>query len=120
MASKTVELLTVESLGNVCMVTILARELDTAASEELTSRLLALLNQTKATRYVLDFEQVRYMDSSCFGALVTFLKWLSRFDGKIALANVSENVRFLFSVTKLDKVFPIHGTVDSAIKAVER
>jgi anti-sigma B factor antagonist len=120
MAGKIADLLTTDSVGNVCVVTILARELDTAASDELSSRLLALLNQTKATRFVLDFEQVRYMESSCFGALVTFLKWLSRFDGKIALANVSENVRFLFSVTKLDKVFPIHGSIDAALAAVEK
>jgi anti-sigma B factor antagonist len=120
MAGKTVDILTAECLGPVCVVTILARELDTATSEELSTRLLALHDETRACRYVLDFEQVRYMDSSCFGGLVTFLNWLSRFNGKIALANVSENVRFLFSITKLDKVFSIHRSVDQAIAAVEQ
>lgn len=120
MAGKTVDVLTAECIGAVCIVTILARELDSAASEELATRLLALHDETRASRYVLDFGQVRYMDSSCFGGLVTFLNWLSRFDGKIALANVSENVRFLFSITKLDKVFTIHTTVDLAIAAVEK
>lgn len=119
MLSKTTEVMTAEVLGGVCLVTIIARDLTSQASEELSSRLLAQLNESKVYRYVLDFEQVRYMDSSCFGALVTFLKWLSRFDGKIALANVSENVRFLFNVTKLDAVFPIYGSIDAAIKAVE-
>ena len=117
---KTADVFSVEQLGRVSVITIHARELDTPTSEELSSCLLALLNGAKTYRYVLDFEQVVYMESSCFGALVTFLKWLSRFDGKIALANVSENVRFLFHVTKLDAVFPIHSTLDAAIKSIEK
>lgn len=110
------DIVTVDYVSGVCVVTIAVRELNTESSEELSSRLLALLNEGKSTRFLLDFDTVRFMESSCFGALVTFLKWLSRFDGKIALANVSENVRFLFAVTKLDKVFPLHRDVPSALR----
>lgn len=114
------ELLAIEYVSGVCVVTILARELDARASDELSSRLLALLNDSKATRFVLDFDSVRYMESACFGALVTFLKWLSRFDGRLVLANVSENVRFLFHVTRLDKAFPLCRDVPSALQALEK
>jgi anti-sigma B factor antagonist len=112
------DIFTVDYVSGVCVVTIGVRELESEASEELSSKLLALLNEGKATRYLLDFDTVRFMESSCFGALVTFLKWLSRMDGKIALANVSENVRFLFAVTKLDKVFPVYRDVPSALRAL--
>jgi len=112
------EIFTVDYVSGVCVVTIGVRELDSDASEDLSSKLLALLNDGKSTRYLLDFDTVRFMESSCFGALVTFVKWLSRFDGKIALANVSENVRFLFAVTKLDKVFPLYRDVPSALRAL--
>lgn len=112
------EILTVEYVSGVCVVTIGVRELDSDTSEELSSKLLSLLNDGKSTRFLLDFDTVRFMESSCFGALVTFVKWLSRFDGKIALANVSENVRFLFAVTKLDKVFPLYRDVPSALRAL--
>ena len=112
------DIVTVEYVSGVCVVTIALRELDTDASEDLSSKLLALLNEGKSTRFLLDFDTVRFMESSCFGALVTFLKWLSRFDGKIALANVSENIRFLFAVTKLDKVFPLYRDVPSALRAL--
>jgi anti-sigma B factor antagonist len=115
MAKLEQDMFTVDYVSEVCVVTICARELNSDASEELSSRLLALLNEGKATRFLLDFDMVRFMESSCFGALVTFLKWLSRFDGKIALANVSENIRFLFAVTKLDKVFPLQRDVPAAL-----
>jgi len=112
------DIVTVDYVSGVCVVTIIARELDSDTSEELSSKLLSLLNEGKTNKYLLDFDSVRFMESSCFGALVTFVKWLSRFDGKIALANVSENIRFLFAVTKLDRVFPLHRDVPSALQAL--
>jgi anti-sigma B factor antagonist len=118
MPSPIQDIFTVEYVSGVCVVTIAARELDTDTSEELSSGLLALLNEGKSNRFLLDFDTVRFMESSCFGALVTFLKWLSRFDGKIALANVSENIRFLFAVTKLDSAFPLYRDVPSALRAL--
>ena len=114
----TDDVLTVDYLQGICIVTITVRELNSDASEALSSKLLALLNEGKTHHYILDFEAVRYMESSCFGALVTFVKWLSRFDGAIALANVSENVRFLLAVTKLDKVFPLHRDIPAAMRAL--
>jgi len=113
------ELLTIDQCGQVSIVTILTRELSSASAEDLSTRLLALLNEGKSTRFVLDFDHVQYMESACFGALVTFLKWLTRFDGKIAIANVTPNVRFLFAVTKLDQVFGIYADVPAALAKVE-
>ena len=118
MSKPVQDIVTVDYVSGVCVVTIAVRELDSDASEELSSKLLYLLNEGKSKLFLLDFDTVRFMESSCFGALVTFLKWLSRFDGKIALANVSENVRFLFAVTKLDKVFPLHRDVPSALSSL--
>lgn len=112
------DILTVEYVSGICIVTLAATTLDTDASEELSSRLLALLNEGKSTRFLLDFDAVRIMESSGLGALVTFLKRLARFDGKIALANVSENIRYLFAVTKLDQFFPLHRDVPSALLAL--
>ena len=118
MSEQVKDIVAVEHIGGVCIVTLLVRELNTESSEELSSRLLAILNEGKSFRFVLDFEAVRQMESSCIGALVTFVKWLARFDGKIALANVSENVRFLFAVTRLDKVFPLYRDVPAALEAM--
>ena len=120
MAEPTVDIFSIEYCGKVCIVTIHARELDSTAAEELSTRLLALLDEAKTYRFVLDFASVRFMESSCIGALVVILKWLSRYDGKIAIANVTETIRFLFAVTRLDKVFPIFKDVPAAMEAVEK
>jgi len=120
LAKPAEDLISVDYLSGVCIVTLLTHELNSSTSEELSTQLLALLNNAKSYKFVLDFDSVRYMESSCFGTLVTFLKWLSRFDGQVVLANVSENIRFLFHVTALDKVFPIHPTTESALNFLTR
>ena len=116
---KEKELLVVEKVDNACVVTILVRELETAASEELATQLLALVKEAHSKRFILNFENVHFMESSCFGALVTLVKELSRIDGKVALTNVTENVRFLFTVTKLDRVFPIFPDVWKALQTLD-
>jgi anti-anti-sigma factor len=120
MDKTSADILAIDFCGRVCVVTVQTRELNATAAEELSTRLLSLLNDAKHYRFVLDFGHVQYMESACFGALVNFLRWLSRFDGKIAIANVTENVRFLFAVTKLDEVFPILPDVAAALDHVER
>jgi anti-sigma B factor antagonist len=116
MPTSSQDVLSVEQVDGISVVTILVHELNTAMAEELSSQLLALLNDAKSYRFLIDFEAVQYMESACFGGLVTFLKWLSRFNGKVALANVSENVRFLFAITKLDRVFPLFGDVHGGLR----
>lgn len=116
----TTDILTVENVGSVCIVTVLIPELNSTKAEELCTRLLSLLEGGRSTRFVLDFDQVRYMESACFGALVTFLKWLARYEGKIAIANVHENVRYLFAVTKLDRVFLLCQDVPAGLALVDR
>jgi anti-sigma B factor antagonist len=119
MNAPTTDIFTVEQCGKVHVITILIPQLSSASSEELSARLLSLLQNQNSPRFVLDFAQVRYMESSAIGALVTFLKWLARCDGRVVIANVNENVRFLFAVTKLDKVFPLLPDVPSAMAAAE-
>ncbi len=114
------DLLTSERLGSVYIVTITSHELTSAIAEGLSTRLLTLLNESQCNRFVLDFSQVQFMESACLGSLVQFLKWLARSDGRIAVSQVQENVRFLFRVTKLDKVFPLCADVPAAIRMVEQ
>ncbi len=119
MHHKPDEILIMEKVDSACVITILTRELDSYSSEELATQLLALIHESDAKCFILNFENVRFMESSCFGALVKFLKELAKIDGKIALTNVTENVRFLFTVTKLDKVFPIYPDAWTALQMLK-
>ena len=76
---------------------------------------------TSGVRHVvLDLQNVQYMDSMCVGVLVELLTTLKEAGGRIALVNASTNVEYLFTLTRLDRVFPICRDVMKAIEVVER
>lgn len=54
---------------------------------------------------LIDFTNVSFMDSSGLGALVLALKTVRSFNGKLYLCSVNEQVRMLFELTSMDRVF---------------
>lgn len=114
------DLLTFDRVGSVHIVTITTGELTSTLAEELSTRLLALLNESSSKSFVIDLSQVQFMQSACIGSLVQFVKWLAHEDGRVVIAGVQENVRFLFRVTKLDSVFPLCADVPAALALIGR
>ena len=93
---------------------------DSAVATLTVTELLDELEQTGATHFVLDIQNVQFMDSACLGCLVEALNKMARTGGRIALANTANSVQYLFRMTQLDRVFPICADVMAALAAVER
>jgi len=87
---------------------------------QMLTELLDELEQTGAIHFVLDIQNVQFMDSACLGCLVQALNRMARTGGRIALANTANSVQYLFRMTQLDRVFPICSDVMAALTAVER
>ncbi len=63
------------------------------------------------TRKVLiDFARAGYIDSSGLGVLVSLAKRLREEGGELRLANLNDDLRSLFELTKLDTLFRIGDT----------
>ncbi|MEH2460461.1 STAS domain-containing protein [Nostoc sp.] len=62
---------------------------------------------------LVDFQDVTFMDSSGLGALVLAFKTLRAADTKLVLCSVNEQVRILFELTNMDKVFEIFPSQDA-------
>lgn len=88
-------------------------------AQSLKNKLIDCISQGK-NRIALDLGQVDFMDSSGLAALLSALKSLGK-NGGIALFGVSDKVRKLFSITRLDNgVFIITDTEDEAVQALEQ
>lgn len=57
--------------------------------------------------YTFDFSDCEFIDSTGLGALVSVYKNCVEHNGSIKLTNLKEEVRKLFELTRLDKVFEI-------------
>ncbi|MBD2742549.1 STAS domain-containing protein [Coleofasciculus sp. FACHB-1120] len=56
---------------------------------------------------LIDFKDVTFMDSSGLGALVLALKTVRAAGGKLFICSINEQVRMLFELTSMDRVFEI-------------
>lgn len=69
----------------------------------------------KKGKIVINLKEVSYVDSSGLATLVEILKNMRTYGGQLKLANLSDKVRGLFEITKLDKLFDIFADEDSAV-----
>ena len=56
-------------------------------------------------KFIVDFSNTDYIDSSGLGVLVTLSKKIREQGGELSLASLSEDLRTLFELTKLDTLF---------------
>ena len=55
--------------------------------------------------FIVDFSKTDYIDSSGLGVLVTLSKKIREQRGQLSLVSLSEDLRTLFELTKLDTLF---------------
>lgn len=72
-----------------------------------------------AKKVVVNLEKVTYIDSSGLATLVEMLKKTRSQGGALGLAGMSDKVKSLFEITKLDKLFTICKSQDEAVSKVK-
>lgn len=92
-------------------------EIDVFASPEVKSALVSAIKDGQ-NLLVVDFAKVSYIDSTGLGALVAALKVARDGGGSIAVVCKDPQIRRIFDVTGLVKVFGMFGDVPSAKAAL--
>ena len=87
-----------------------------ADSSLLHQRLYELIDKGRK-KVVIDLSGVDWMNSSGLGILIGSLISLRNNGGNLKLAQVTERIRNLLQITKLDAVFDSYGTVEEAIES---
>jgi len=68
----------------------------------------------KAPVILLDFTDVKYIDSSGLATLVEYYKNARNYSGRLAVAGLSNRVRSIFDLVRLGEIFGIFATLDEA------
>ncbi|MDR2028654.1 MAG: anti-sigma factor antagonist [Treponema sp.] len=93
-------------------------ELDLYNSYKLKELLMKMLEK-KIERYIINMEDVEYIDSSGIGALIYISSTLKKMNLRLAITNIHGSVKKVIELTKLMGYFPIAATLDEAIKKME-
>jgi len=83
--------------------------------QELKQKVLDEL-EDGARKFVIDFANTGYIDSSGLGVLVSLSKKIREQDGELRLASLNDDLRTLFELTKLDTLFQITDSREEALR----
>ena len=106
----------VEKINDVLVVDV-EGQLIVGNRQELKQKVLEEL-QSGERKFVVDFEKTGYIDSSGLGVLVSLSKKIREQGGELRLANLNEDLRTLFELTKLDTHFHIADSRDGALQGL--
>ncbi len=86
--------------------------------EDNGTQLIEAVNEAvshKVVTCVVDISELRYINSSGIGVLITILTKFRNKGGEVYLMNPSESVKKLLAITKLNAIFQVVASEDEAI-----
>jgi anti-sigma B factor antagonist len=95
--------------GAADYVVVLGGEVDLYTAPELKQELHRLVAEG-ATRLVVDMSETTFIDSTTLGVLLSVVKRVRPDGGAVVLVCPDRNVRRIFEITLLDRVFAIVDT----------
>jgi anti-sigma B factor antagonist len=84
-------------------------------SAEFFSSALENVLKNESTNVIIDFTKIDYIDSTGIGELVGYLGKFTTQNRKLILVNPSERIMKLLRLAKLDNVFKIYASEETAI-----
>jgi anti-sigma B factor antagonist len=81
------------------------------------NELLHKLIEEGKKNIIVDLGEVKFMNSSGLGMLISGLTTVKKADGSLKLARVGEKIQSLLIITKLIQIFESFESVDDAVKS---
>ncbi len=100
--------------GGVVLMEIREERLDAHNSGDLKAQMLNLFEEGKIN-LLINLKDVRFVDSSGLGALVSGYKNASARNGNLKLCGLQSQVKSMFELTRLHRVFEIFPGTEEAL-----
>ena len=97
-------------------IVVVRGEVDLYSSPRMREAILAGVSR-KNPRVIVDLAGVSYMDSSGIATLVEALQLTRKHSGSLVIAGLSERVREVFELARLESVFQLAPSVAEALKS---
>ena len=107
-----------ERQNGVTVATIPVEALDAGNADEFKRDVGPVLQSS--TQVVLDLSRLRFVDSSGLGAMLSCLRQLTAKHGDLKLCGMSKQVRTLFEVVRMHRIFDIYTSPEEAVRAFPR
>ncbi|NOR71020.1 MAG: anti-sigma factor antagonist [Methylomarinum sp.] len=108
--------LTQEKISGFNVLFVKYERIDAHNSADLKDYILRMIEQGEIN-IIVQLEQVRFIDSSGLGALLSGFKHAEAKSGKLSLSNVQKQVLSMFELTRLNRVFEIYTDLNDVFES---
>ena len=110
--------LEVEDSADVAVVNFIDKKiLDEQNIQMIGDDLFRLVDELGRRKILLNFSNVEFLSSAALGKLITMNRKVQAVRGKLLLCNITKEIREVFEITKLDKLFTIMPDEQAALQA---
>ncbi len=104
--------------GGVSIVRFIDKKIvDSATIEQLGEELNALVTSEKRNMLLLNFEGVEFMSSAALNKLISLNGKVKAAVGRLKLCCLRAEIKEVFTITRLDRVFDLRKTQEDALAA---
>ncbi len=108
--------LRISKIDEVTQVEFIDRNiLDEANIQAISDEISGLIDNTSTPQILINFANVDHLSSAALGALITINNKTNEKDGTLRLANIDPQIYEVFVITRLNKLFNIHETLNDAM-----
>jgi anti-sigma B factor antagonist len=93
-------------------------EMDLYNSYKLKELVMKMLEK-RVEHFIINLENVDYIDSSGIGALIYICSTIRKLQNKLVITNIHGSVKKVIELTRLMGYFPITPTIDEALRRME-
>ncbi len=106
--------LKIEKKNEIVIINVKEERLDAHNSGDLKSEMQRLFEEG-SKNILVDLHDVRFIDSSGLGALVSGFKNAISHHGNLKLSTLQTQVKSMFELTRLHRVFEIYASTSEAL-----
>jgi len=96
------------------------RLVDGAALEQCYKEITEVLDKTEESCVLLHFGRVTFMSSAALGMLIRVHKRCKEYKVALKLCNIAPDIRQVFKITGMDRVFDIYADASLAVEAFQK
>ena len=104
-----------ETIGDIVVVVLPGETLEASITQEFKQGIEPLLEEN--TKVVFDMSQIRFIDSTGCGVLLTSFKRLKDKGGGLKLCCITDSVDSIFKLMNFDRLFDILEIREDAVNA---
>jgi phosphoserine phosphatase RsbU/P len=108
----------IEKIGDVTAVRVKVGALDAGNEKRFKKEVISALEPN--SQVVLDMSEVEFIDSSGLGVILSCYRHVSAANGSFRICCLSEQVRTLFELVRMHRIFDVYGSCEEAMLSFKK